>query len=214
MPRIKVLVVDDHSIVREGVRALITADGDIEVVGEADDGTQAIEQVEGLTPDVVVMDIAMPRMDGLEATRRIHKQYPDTKVLILTQHDNPEYILSSIKSGAAGCIPKRALATDLVSAIHSVYKGDSFLYPPMAKVLVESYRSEVHDDYESLTDREREILKLIAEEHSGAEIADMLFISMNTFLNHRKNLMKKLHVKSQTGLIKYAIRKGIISLDE
>ncbi len=210
------LVVDDHSIVREGIHALLSMDDGIEVVGEATNGREAIEEAVHLSPDVIVMDIAMPQMDGLEATRRIHKQNPNIKVVILTQHDNKEYILSSIKSGAAGCIPKYALATDLIAAIHTVYDGDSFLYPSMATKVVENIRQagmEEEDKYEKLTDREREILKLIVEDYSSEEIGRMLVISVKTVRNHRASIMEKLQVQGNSGLVKYAIRKGLISLD-
>ncbi len=216
MPIIKVLVVDDHSIVREGIRALLSMVTDIEVVGEATNGREAVEETSRLSPDVVVMDIAMPQMDGLEATRRIHKQNPDVKVVILTQHDNQEYILSSIKVGAAGCIPKHALATDLIAAVHTVYKGDSFLYPSMATMVVENLRhpgTDEDDRYESLTDREREILKLIAEDYTNEDIARILIISAKTVRNHRASIMEKLHVQGHSGLVKYAIRKGLTSLE-
>lgn len=216
MARMRVLIVDDHSIVRQGIHALLAMGHDIDIVGEATNGREAVEKVGELKPDVVVMDIAMPRMDGLEATRRIHKQYPGVKVVILTQHDNREYILSSIKAGAAGCIPKHALATDLIAALHTVHQGDSFLYPSMATMVVENLRnstSEEEDHYESLTDREREILKLIAEDYSNEEIANLLVISAKTVRNHRASIMDKLHVQGHSGLVKYAIRKGLTNLD-
>lgn len=216
MARIKVLVVDDHSIVRQGIRALLTMGTDIKVVGEATNGREAIEMALQLLPDVVVMDIAMPQLDGLEATRRLHKQNPGIKVVILTQYDNREYILSSIKAGAAGCIPKHALATDLIAAVHTVYKGDSFLYPSMATMVVEDLRdkaTDVDDSYNSLTDREREILKLIAEDYTNEEIAEMLVISAKTVRNHRASVIEKLHVQGHSGLVKFAIRKGLTNLE-
>ncbi len=216
MPIIKVLVVDDHSIVREGIHALLSMSNEIEVVGEATNGREATTEVERLSPDVVVMDIAMPQMDGLEATRRIHKQNPDVKVVVLTQYDNQEYILSSIKVGAAGCIPKHALATDLIAAVRTVYQGDSFLYPSMATMIVENLRNtdvEQEDRYESLTDREREILKLVAEDYSNEDIGEMLVISAKTVRNHRASIMEKLQVTGHSGLVKYAIRKGLTNLD-
>lgn len=216
MARIRVLVVDDHSIVRQGIRALLTMGTDIKVVGEATNGREAIEMALQLLPDVVVMDIAMPQLDGLEATRRLHKQNPDIKVVILTQYDNREYILSSIKVGAAGCIPKHALATDLIAAVHTVYKGDSFLYPSMATMVVEDLRdkaTDVDDSYNSLTDREREILKLIAEDYTNEEIAEMLVISAKTVRNHRSSITEKLHVHGHSGLVKFAIRKGLTNLE-
>ena len=216
MSRIKVLVVDDHAIVREGIRALLTMNADIEVVDEATNGREAVEKTLQLLPDVVVMDIAMPQMDGLEATMRIHKQRSEIKVVVLTQHDSREYILSSIKAGAAGCVPKHALATDLISAVHTVYNGDSFLYPSMATMVVENLRdstAEGDDHYENLTDREREILKLIVEDYSNEEIADMLVISVKTVRNHRASIMEKLHVQGYSSLVKYAIRKGVTDLD-
>ncbi|MFC2027105.1 response regulator [Chloroflexota bacterium] len=216
MAWIKVLVVDDHSIVRQGIRALLTMGTDIKVVGEATNGREAIEMALQLLPDVVVMDIAMPQMDGLEATRRLHKQNPSIKVVVLTQHDNREYILSSIKAGAAGCIPKHALATDLIAAVHTVYKGDSFLYPSMATMVVEDLRdraTDVDDSFNSLTDREREILKLIAEDYTNEAIAEMLVISAKTVRNHRASITEKLHVQGHSGLVKFAIRKGLTNLE-
>ncbi len=215
MNKIKVLLVDDHAIMRDGIRALLGLNEDITIVGEASDGKEAVAKAEELKPDVIVMDIAMPEMDGLEATRRIKKMLPDTKVLILTQYDNKEYILSSIKAGAAGYIPKRALGSELVSAVRAVYQGDSFLHPSAATALVEDYRQQAKtvDPYDELTPREREVLKLIAEGHTSREIAGILFISLKTVTGHRTKLMEKLGLHNRTDLFKYAVRKGLVNLD-
>jgi len=214
MSKIRVLIVDDHAILREGIRALLAVHDDIEVVGEAADGREAVEKVHQLTPDVVLMDVAMPLMDGLEATRRIRKGNPKTKVLILTQYDNKEYILSSIKVGASGFVPKRVVASELVSAIRAVHLGDSFLHPSAAKFLIEDYLQKVEENpYDSLTDREREILQLVAEGRTNREIADLLSVSVKTVLGHRTSVMEKLGIHNRTELIKYAIRKGLISVD-
>lgn len=214
MDKIKILVVDDHTIMREGIRALLSINEDFEIVGEASEGRGALEQVRELMPDVVVMDIAMPGMDGLEATRRIRKKNPAVKVLILTQYDNKEYILSAIKAGASGYVPKRALGSELVLAIRAVYKGDSFLYPSVAAALIDEYRQQAEGDpYDRLTAREREVLKLIADGHTSREIAGMLFISVKTVQGHRMKVMGKLKLHNRTELIKYAMRKGLVSLD-
>ncbi len=215
MDKIKILVVDDHAIMRDGIHALLSLHNDIEVVGEASEGKEAIEKVQELAPDVVVMDIAMPGMDGLEATRRIRKKNPKVKVIILTQHDNREYILSCVKAGAAGFVPKRALGSELVAAIRAVHKGDSFLYPSAAAALIEDYlqQAKEEDPYDRLTARQREILKLIADGHTSREIADMLFLSLKTVLGHRTKIMGKLDLHNSTELIKYAMRKGLVTMD-
>ncbi len=214
MDKIKVLVVDDHAIMRDGIRALLDLHDDIEIIGEASDGREAIEKARELAPDVIVMDIAMPGMDGLDATHRIRKKSPKAKVLILTQYNNKEYILSAIKAGAAGYVPKRALGSELVSAIRAIYRGDSFLYPSAATALIRDYLHQVEEEpYDRLTGREREILKLIAEGHTSREIADMLFISLKTVLGHRAKIMEKLDIHNRTELIKYAMRKGLVSMD-
>ncbi len=166
-----------------------------------------------LQPDVVVMD--MPEMDGIEATLQIMKKKPKTKVLVLTQHDNKEYILSAIKAGEAGYVPKRALGSELVSAIRAVQKGNSFLYPSAAKALIEDYRwqTEGKDPYDTLTTREREVLKLIADGCTSREVADKLFINLKTVLGHRTKIMAKLDLHNRTELIKYAMRKGLTSIE-
>ncbi len=215
MDKIRLLVADDHAIMRDGIRALLSLNDDIEIVGEASTGQEAVEKSAELNPDVIIMDIAMPGMDGLEATRRILKQNPKARILILTQHDDKEYVLSAIKAGSTGYLPKRALGSELVSAIRAVNRGDSFLYPSAASALIKDYRSQAQDGdaYSQLTPREREILKLIAEGHTSREIADMLFISVKTVMGHRTKLMEKLNLHNRTELIKYAMRKGIVSLD-
>ena len=214
MAKIRVLVVDDHALLRDGIRALLSVHDDIEVVGEATDGREAISLVRQLSPDVVLMDIAMPLMDGLEATRRIHKEHPKVKVLILTQYDNKEYMLSSVKAGAAGCVPKRAVASELISAIRIVHEGDSYLYPSVAKVLIKDYLQKMEQDpYERLTNREREVLKLVAEGRTSRDIAALLCISIKTVLGHRTKVMEKLDIHNRTELVKYAIRKGLITVD-
>jgi DNA-binding NarL/FixJ family response regulator len=216
MDKIRVMLVDDHAIMRDGIRALLSLHDDIEIVGEASEGREAIEKSKELTPDVIVMDIAMPGMDGLEATRRIAKQSPKTNVLILSQHDEKEYILSAIKTGCAGFMPKRALSTELVSAIRAVHKGDSFLYPSAATALISEYRTHAQsgDSYDLLTPREREILKFIAEGHTSKQISESLFISLKTVMGHRTKMMDKLDIHNRTELIKYAMRKGLVSLDK
>ena len=214
MNKIKILVVDDHAIMRDGIRALIDLHDDIEVVGEASEGKEAIEKVRELEPDVVVMDIAMPEMDGLEAARRIRKRNPQVKVLVLTQHDHKEYVLSAIKVGVAGYLPKKAVSSELVSAIRAVHRGESFLYPSAATALIQDYlrKGEV-EPYDYLTEREREILKLIAEGHTSREIANVLFISLKTVQGHRTKIMEKLNIHNRTELIRYAMRKGLVSID-
>ncbi|MFC2016697.1 response regulator [Chloroflexota bacterium] len=214
MGKIKLLVVDDHAIMRYGIRALLDLIDDIEIVGEASEGNEAIERARELAPDVVVMDITMRGMDGLEATQRIIKNNLRVKVLILTQHDNKEYILRAVKAGACGYVPKRAVSSELISAIRAVEHGDFFLYPSAAAALVEGYRQKVEvEPYDSLTAREREILKLIAEGRTSQEIAEMLTVSLKTVVGHRTNIMEKLDTHNRTELIKYVIRKGLVSID-
>ncbi len=217
--KIKVLVVDDHTILREGIRVLLEAQPDIEVVAEASNGREAVDRVRALSPDVVLMDIGMPSMNGLEATRQIRKYNPDTQVVVLTMHDNEEYIFQILNAGAAGYVLKRAAAKDLVSAIRSVYQGGSFLHPTIAKKLIRDYLRRVGDDSDKLicdglTDREREILKLIAEGNTSQQIADVLCLSVKTVQTHRTHIMDKLDIHDRTELVKYAIRKGLVGIDE
>jgi DNA-binding NarL/FixJ family response regulator len=217
MQKIKVLVVDDHTIVRDGICALLALAGDIEVVGEATNGNEAINQVQELNPDVVLMDIAMPIMGGLEATRRINKEFPKTKVLVLTQYDDKEYFFPVIESGALGFISKAAASSELTAGIRSVYRGDSYLSPSVTKLLVENYQNTVgknptQDPYNLLTRREREVFKLLAEGHSTQEIAEILVVTPKTAEGHKTNLMAKLGVHNRVELVKYALRKGIITI--
>ena len=215
MSRIKVLVVDDHAMFRQGIRSLLETCDDIDVVGEAADGSEAVEEVRRVAPHVVLMDIGMPVMGGVEATRRIQKEAPNTRVLVLTQYEDSEYVLSMLRAGAKGYISKTATGEELVSAIRTVHRGESFLYPSAATMLVEEYlmrHGGEKDEYERLTDREREILQLVAEGRTNREIADRLFISVKTVLRHRTNIMEKLGFHNRTELIKYAISKGLIQL--
>ena len=217
MQKIRVLVVDDHTIVRDGICALLALVGDIEVVGEAANGSEALKMVKELEPNVVLMDIAMPIMGGLEATRRIRKEFPRAKVLVLTQYDDKEYVFPVIEAGAAGFISKVAASSELALGIRSIYHGDSYLSPSVARLLVEDYQHGTggrvsQDPYEQLTDRERDVLKLMVEGYTTQEIADMLVVSRKTVEGHKTNLMAKLGIHNRTELIKYALRKGIITI--
>ena len=216
--RIRVLLVDDHRILREGVRALLAGEPAIEVVGEAEDGESAVAQAGRLKPDVVLMDMVMPHLGGLEATARIKEQHPDIMVLIMSMHDNDEYVQQVIKAGASGYVLKGVAADDLVRAIEAVDGGASFVDPAIAAKLVEDYvhrvRGELpNDPKQLLTPREQEILKLVAESHSNHEIAAQLYLSKKTVETHRANIMRKLDLHDVTELVKYALRHGIIRLD-
>lgn len=216
MNNIKVMIVDDHAVMRDGVRALIGYQADIEIVGEAEDGREAVARALELRPDVVVMDIGMPVMDGLEATRRIARKLPATKVLMLTQRDTREYVLTAIKAGASGFIPKRALGSELMAALRTIHGGGSYLDPSVATALVESYRDGVNDadiPYDNLTAREREILKLLGDGNTGRQIAERLNISLKTVYGHISGTMKKLDIRNRGELIRYAIRAGLVSVN-
>lgn len=216
--KVKVLVVDDHEIVRQGIKMVLETDPDLEVVGEASSGEEAIEKVRELSPSVVVMDIGMPGLSGFEATRRIRQSHPDVQVLALTVHDSEAYVFQMLQAGATGYVVKRAPAAEVITAVKRAYRGESVLHPSVAKLLIKDYLSRVERgeeaSYDTLSDREREILKLIAEGQTNKEIAELLFLSVKTVQAHRANLMRKLGMHDRTELVKYAIRKGIIGLDE
>lgn len=217
MGAIRVLIVDDHAVLRDGIRSLLESYEDIQVVGEAGNGREAIELVGGFAPDVVLMDVAMPEMDGLEATRRIVAAHPTSRVLVLTQHDNREYVFPLLQAGAAGYLLKKVRGTELVSAIRAVHEGGSFLSPSIAKAVIErSLHPAGEQAHEAcparLTERETEVLKLAAEGLSNQEIADRLGVSIKTVMGHRANLMDKLNIHSRVELVKYAIRAGLVEI--
>ena len=218
MKKIRVLIVDDHTLVRDGIRALLMLAADIEVVGEACNGMEAMEKVKELLPDVILLDLAMPIMNGLDTTRKIRKDFPRTKVLALTQYDDSEYVVPVIEAGARGFVTKAAAFSELASAIQAVAHGDSYLSPSAANALIEECQQKVaspngdKDAYHSLTDREREVLKLVVEGYTAKEIANMLYISTKTVEWHKTSLMNKLNIHNKTELIKFAIRKAIIEL--
>ena len=215
MKKITVLLADDHRILREGVKSLLEKAQDIEVVGEASEGGEAVAKAQALSPDIVLMDITMPGMNGLEATRQIKALKPNTRVLILSMHESNQYISQFLKSGASGYVLKDTAASELVGAIRAVSQGDAFLYPSIARKLLEEYLLKVQtgeesESYDGLTGREREVLRMIAEGKSNKEIADVLSLSIRTVQAHRANLMGKLHMHDRTELVRYAIRKGLI----
>ena len=215
MPKIKILVVDDHAIVREGVRMILAKEGDLEVVGEAGDGQQALDLTERAQPDVVIMDISMPGMGGIEATQTIRAKHPEVQVLALTMHEDESYVFQLLRAGASGYVLKRAAAQDLVQAVRAAAKGEAFLYPSVARKVVEDYLRRVESGeerqrYDGLTTREKEILTLIAQGLSNQQIAEKLFISIKTVQTHRAHILEKLGLHDRTELVRYAIRKGLI----
>ncbi|MCB9451091.1 MAG: response regulator transcription factor [Anaerolineaceae bacterium] len=222
---INVLIVDDHAVVRAGIRMLLESDPDMNIVGEGENGAEAIRLMEELKPDVILMDVTMPVMDGVEATRRIKAMRQEGKtdkipaILSLTIHEGADYFFQMLQAGASGYVPKRAAPEDLLHAIHVIAEGNVFLEPTVAKDLVADYLTRVQDgserdSYDGLTEREREVLTLIAEDETNQGIANLLNISVKTVERHRENIMGKLNLHTRTELVKYAIRKGLISLED
>jgi DNA-binding NarL/FixJ family response regulator len=215
MDRIRVLLVDDHGIVRDGLRAMLSLNQEIEVVGEAADGREAINQTRSCAPNVVVMDIAMPGMDGLQATKRLARDFPEVQVLVLSQHDNERYILPVLQAGASGYVLKRSVGAELVEAIRTVHKGDSWLPPRVAQTVLSYCRqgpSALPDDGGGLlTEREQEVLKLVVEGYTSREIADLLFLSKRTVMCHRANIASKLGIHNRMELVRYAMRTGVVA---
>jgi len=213
---IRILLADDHTILRDGIRSLLEDEPDMEVIGEAEDGHSAVKMTAQLTPDVVIMDIAMPLLNGLEATRQIKRDYPQVKVLILTMHENEEYIRQVLATGAMGYILKDAAARELLGAIRAVHRGEAVLSPAITRLVIEDYLRWGEPQPEAASDglsaREREVLQLIAEGYTNKQIGEILCISVKTVQAHRNNLMQKLDLHDRGELIKYAIQKKIIEI--
>jgi two-component system response regulator NreC len=213
---IRVLLADDHAILREGVRLCLESMGDIEVVGEARDGHEAVRLVGQLAPDVAVVDVTMPRLNGIEALRQIKRDHPRTAVVMLSMHDNEAYVMQALQAGAAGYVLKRTAATELAAAIRAARSGEVYLHPGVAKRVVADYLQRLGPDqvavapHDRLTPREREVLQLAAEGLTTREIAEHLVVSAKTAEHHRASAMAKLNLHSQTELVKYAIRTGLI----
>lgn len=214
MPDIKLLLVDDHQVVRTGLRMLLEGQPDMEIIGEAESGLNALEKASQLSPDVIVMDITLPDISGIEATRRIKEQYPDISVIALTIHEDEQYFFEMLQAGASGYVPKRAAPEDLITSIRAAFAGEIYIYPSLAKALVADFLGRSSQDNEKasldgLTSREQEVLSLLAEGYSNDEIGESLQISKHTVARHRENLMRKLELHSKSELVKYAIRKGL-----
>ena len=216
MKSIRVLLADDHKLIRAGLRLVVDQQPDLSVVGEADDGRQAVELAKSLKPNVVVMDIGMPNLNGIEAARQIGEMDPSAAVVMLSMHSDESYVLRALSAGARAYLLKDSATTDLVQAIHAVAEGKSFFSPAVSKVLLQDYmrklrRSGAEDSYDLLSPREREVLQLVAEGKSNKEVASLLNLSVYTVETHRAKIMQKLNLKGVPELILYAVRKGIIS---
>jgi DNA-binding NarL/FixJ family response regulator len=216
MRKIRILLADDHQLMRSGVRLMLEREPDISVVGEASDGREAVSLVKTLKPEVVVMDIGMPNLNGIEAAHQMTEENPALAIVIVSMHSDESYVLRALKAGARGYLLKDSAEADLIKAIHVVYAGKSFFSPAVSKVLLDDYvrklrRSGTEDAYDLLTPREREILQLIAEGKSNKDIANLLNLSVYTVESHRSNLMGKLNLRGLPELILYAVRRGIIA---
>ena len=213
--KIRLLLVDDHAVVRTGIRMLLDGESDIEIIGEAETASEALNQISKLRPDVILMDLGLPDMSGIDATRSIMQIAPETAVVALTIHEDEEYFFKMLDAGASGYVPKRAAPEELLTAIRVTAQGEVYLYPSLAKLLVKDYLSQSlqpkkQATLDGLTPRESEVLTLLADGASNQEIAEQLSISPKTVARHRENIMAKLNLHSRTDLVKYAIRKGII----
>jgi DNA-binding NarL/FixJ family response regulator len=214
MGAIRVLVADDHTIVRQGLVGILKASDDIEVVGEAGDGAEAVEKATKLKPDVVVLDVSMPHLNGIEAARRIRDALPGTRVLVLTMHDDEEYVLKMVRAGASGYLLKDSAASELLAAIRALKAGKASFGAHATRALAEAYQSDrplPEDPFERLTDREREIFQLVVEGKTNAQIAEMLFISPKTVDNHRTRMMEKLGVHGTAELVRFAAKHKLLS---
>jgi two-component system response regulator NreC len=213
--KIRLMIIDDHAVVRMGLRMLLEGESDFEIVGEAESASEAINQIARFNPEVVLMDIGLPDLSGIDATREIKRIYPETAIIALTIHESEEYFFKMLEAGASGYVPKRAAPEELITAIFAAAKGEVYIYPSLAKLLVKDYlgqqkKDQSEDSLDGLTSREQEVLVLLADGESNAEIAEKLNISPKTVARHRENIMAKLNLHSRTELVKYAIRKGII----
>jgi len=213
---IRVLLADDHRIIREGIQTLLSREPDIDVVGEANDGREMIQMNEALQPDVLVMDITMPNLNGIDATRQIISKYPDARIIALSMHSDQRFVVEMLQAGASAYLLKDCVYDDLVKAIHLVCEGKTYLSPEIASILVDDYRAQGQKNPAAksmtLTPREREVLQLFAEGHSTREIAEKLFLSVKTIEAHRAQIMRKLNTHSVAELTKYAIREGLTTL--
>jgi len=213
--KVRVLVADDHTIVRQGLVGILKASAEVEVVAEASDGNEAVERALKTKPDVAVLDVSMPRLSGIEAARRIHEALPATRLLVLTMHDDEEYILKMVRAGASGYLLKDGAASELLAGIRALKAGKTFFGPHAAKALADAFTrdspTEPADPYERLTDREREVFQLVVEGKTNPEIGETLFISPKTVDNHRTRLMEKLGLHSTAELVRYAARHKLLS---
>ncbi|MBE7545524.1 MAG: response regulator transcription factor [Bryobacteraceae bacterium] len=210
MPRIRVLLADDHAVVRQGFRLILSSQPDIEVLAEAGNGRQAVELATRLKPDVAVVDVSMPELNGIEATRRIVESSPHTRVLALSMHKDAVYVREILRAGARGYLLKDAVDTEFLTAIRAIARGDGYLSPAVSGAVLDDYRRNVSDPLDLLTSREREVLQMIAEGKTNKEIANLLSLSVYTVDAHRGRLMEKLNVHSVTELVRFAVRKGIV----
>lgn len=216
MRKIRILLADDHKLMRSGLRLLIEQQPDLSVVGEAADGREAVALAKSLRPDVAVMDISMPNLNGIEAAHQITQSHAELAVIVLSMHPDESYVLRALKAGAKGYLLKDSAESDLITAVRAVARGKSFFSPAVSKVLLDDYirklkRSGAEDAYDLLTPREREVLQLVAEGKSNKEVANLLNLSVYTVETHRSNIMQKLNLKGVPELTLYAVRKGIIS---
>jgi two-component system response regulator NreC len=213
-----ILLADDHNIVRQGLRAILQSEPHFSLVGEASDGIEAVRLAERLKPDVMVTDVMMPGLNGLEVARQVSRSLPNTRIIILSMYTNDAYVLEALKNGALGYVLKDSQASDLIQAIKEVIKGNRYLSPPLSERALELYMRKVEsvpdDPYELLTTREREVLQLVAEGKTSAEIANRLFISPRTAEGHRANLMRKLNLQNNADLIRFALKRGILPMDQ